>query len=483
MSRILRRPMFRGGGKVSSYGNGIASGLGYAGGGQIGGGAVYGQLMPDGRYGFKSPFIPIGQTKSQIDAGRQAINQMYGIADDFADVGSKSNVKTQGGNILKRNFNKIKNIRLPAGANLESRIGSGIKSLYNLLPEEGLLSKAGRFLPKVAGQFPKLTKGSGILAAVSGPGMIAEANRPKTYAALQYMKEMNQSGVFDETAIPTMDGELGEYDKFTLEFDKLNDPSKYTAIPDDRGFFNKYLNPMGAIVGLGDKSKEEIGLIVDEDNKKIDEAETKAAAETGKETTVDIETGNVVEPVLSKKERLEQKAKEYEEILGAGIKKDSIFDAMVEGGTRLMEGEGFAGSLRAANKALDPIQNIRTASRKLALEEDIALRKALATKKDTDVSRRIAAMEAGGFDKKEIAAAIAYGSKGKAKTKSEYIDEADSATVGLTLWVTDNVPDLKSITDKKVDPKTLEDGKHYIPELFTIITIKDKNIVDKERLK
>ena len=27
MSRILRRPMFRGGGKVSSYGNGIASGL------------------------------------------------------------------------------------------------------------------------------------------------------------------------------------------------------------------------------------------------------------------------------------------------------------------------------------------------------------------------------------------------------------------------------------------------------------------------
>ena len=27
MSKILRRPMFRGGGKVSSYGNGIASGL------------------------------------------------------------------------------------------------------------------------------------------------------------------------------------------------------------------------------------------------------------------------------------------------------------------------------------------------------------------------------------------------------------------------------------------------------------------------
>jgi hypothetical protein len=33
MSRILRRPMFRGGGKVSSYGNGIATGL--AGGGRV----------------------------------------------------------------------------------------------------------------------------------------------------------------------------------------------------------------------------------------------------------------------------------------------------------------------------------------------------------------------------------------------------------------------------------------------------------------
>ena len=480
MSRILRRPMFRGGGKVSSYGNGIASGLGYAGGGQIGGGAVYGQLMPDGRYGFKGPFIPIGQTKSQIDAGRQAINQMYGIADDFADVGSKSNVKTQGGNILKRNINKIKNIKLPAGANLEARIGSGIKSLYNLLPEEGLLSKGSRFATKVAGQFPKLTKGSGILAAVSGPGMIAEANRPKTYAALQYMKDMNQSGAFDETAIPGMTDETGkyipgEYEQFTLEFDKLNDPSKYTPIPDDRGFFNKYLNPMGAIVGLGDKSKEEIGLIVDEDNKKIDEAETKAAAETGKETTVDIETGNVVEPVLSKKERLEQKAKEYEEILGAGIKKDSIFDAMVEGGTRLMEGEGFAGSLRAANKALDPIQNIRTASRKLALEEDIAIRKAIATgaAKTTDMSRKIAAMKAGGFTPEQIADAIAGI---KPETLGEKVSKLGKVD-GYAEYIKENNPDVSVVTSKS-DTSKLKDGKYYIADKFTIVEVKNGKVVE-----
>jgi hypothetical protein len=470
--------MFRGGGKVSSYGNGIASGLGYAGGGQIGGGAVYGQLMPDGRYGFQKPFIPIGQTKSQIDAGRQAINQMYGIADDFADVGSKSNVKTQGGNILKRGFAKTKSGlgSLKTSGVLQNPVKFGTDAAIKYGAKGFGIPTAAKYLSNL-----KLP-GSSLFAAVSGPGIIAEANRPKTYAALQYMKDMNQSGVFDETAGP------GDYEAFTLEFDKLNDPSKYTPIPDDRGFFNKYLNPMGAIVGLGDKSKEEIGLIVDEDNKKIEEAETKEAAETGKEVNVDIETGNVTEPVLSKKERLEQKAKEYEEILGAGIKKDSIFDAMVEGGTRLMEGEGFAGSLRAANKALDPIQNIRTASRKLALEEDIALRKAIAVgaAKDTDMSRRIAALKAGGYTPEQIADAVA--GTGRPKSKADYIKDTNSATTGLTLWVKDNVPDLKSLLDKKAikDPKvtaSLEDGKHYIPELFTLITIKEGVVVDKEKLK
>ena len=57
MSKIYRRPMFRGGGKVSSYGNGITAPLvpGYQGGGQIGGGQIYGTPMGDGRYGFAQP--------------------------------------------------------------------------------------------------------------------------------------------------------------------------------------------------------------------------------------------------------------------------------------------------------------------------------------------------------------------------------------------------------------------------------------------
>jgi len=52
--------MFRGG-RVSSYGTGIAAPLvpGYRGGGQIGGGIIYGIPHSDGRYGFQEPYIPI----------------------------------------------------------------------------------------------------------------------------------------------------------------------------------------------------------------------------------------------------------------------------------------------------------------------------------------------------------------------------------------------------------------------------------------
>ena len=59
MSRILRRPMFRGGGTVDSYGKGITAPLvpGYMGGGQIGGGIIYGKPMADGRFGFEAPVM------------------------------------------------------------------------------------------------------------------------------------------------------------------------------------------------------------------------------------------------------------------------------------------------------------------------------------------------------------------------------------------------------------------------------------------
>jgi len=73
MSRILRRPMFRGG-RVSAYGTGIAAPLvpGYQGGGQIGGGIIYGKPMADGRYGFQNvELFDVKDAIGEIETGQK----------------------------------------------------------------------------------------------------------------------------------------------------------------------------------------------------------------------------------------------------------------------------------------------------------------------------------------------------------------------------------------------------------------------------
>ena len=83
MSRILRRPMFRGGGPVNSYGTGIAAPLvpGYQWGGQIGGGTIYGIPHADGRYGFKLPrFDTSGITGISDKSGSDLLYESGAIA-------------------------------------------------------------------------------------------------------------------------------------------------------------------------------------------------------------------------------------------------------------------------------------------------------------------------------------------------------------------------------------------------------------------
>ena len=111
MSRILRRPMFRGGGKVSSYGNGIATGLANGG-------------MPGKRGLVTGP----GGYAGELFGGKINAN-----VPQAQYTGGATNT---GGNILTRNLSKLKNFSLPAGKNIEARLGKGIKVLYNLLPRK-----------------------------------------------------------------------------------------------------------------------------------------------------------------------------------------------------------------------------------------------------------------------------------------------------------------------------------------------------------
>ena len=160
MSRILRRPMFRGG-RVDSRGTGITSGLGYEKGGRVGynpGGSV---MSRGGLGGGRTPFRP----PMVINTGASTTAAPQGIT-------------------YRGIFDALKS----GGRGLLSRLAP-----FNPLSAAGV-TMALPFLPSY---------------------LIGKANEPRTVEALEYMKNMNDSGVFDET------GAL-DYQDFTNEIDKLN---------------------------------------------------------------------------------------------------------------------------------------------------------------------------------------------------------------------------------------------------------------------
>ncbi len=182
MSRILRRPMFRGG-PVDSRGSGITSGLGYKKGGVIDGH----KISSDGRVNFDIAGLVSPE-----------------MASEMANINTGG--QRTGASFLKRAVNKLK----------------GIPYVGRLLPKYSTMAAAGTAsAPYLAAAAP--------VAAVGG---LAYMNRPKTVEALQYMKQMNQSGVFDET---DPDG----FQQYSEVFDELNDVTKYTPLKESKvGLFS-----------------------------------------------------------------------------------------------------------------------------------------------------------------------------------------------------------------------------------------------------
>jgi len=172
MSKILRRPMFRGGGKVSSYGTGIASGL-----------AKPKRGLVDEPGGYAGEQFLIGQ----------------GLYDEFLRGKPVGTSTTTGGNILSQNIKPMQ------GPNLSPQM----QAIQNRLTTSGMGTARNRFLQgalnfggKFMGANP-LTAMAGLTAATFAPvGIMAAANAPETVEALEYMKTMNESGVFDETSDP-----------------------------------------------------------------------------------------------------------------------------------------------------------------------------------------------------------------------------------------------------------------------------------------
>jgi len=392
--------MFRGGGKVSSYGNGIASGMGYAGGGRV---------------------------NLRVGGNPAALVNLGG-----AGGAPTQSVMNTGGNILNKNVGRMSGIA-QKGANL----------LKNpALSEAGIMNAIKKYGPKA-------------MNAVKGLGGAAISRFPAISFSLagEYLtrpQDVDQA-IYQQEGYGPIEGRMRQ----------IFDPT--------------YTSKMMKIYEQGYNEDGQLNALINqqiEDNKDKDPALDAAEENPNKEITVDTKTGD---PVLTKKERLDKAAKEYEDILGAGIKRDSIFDAMIEGGTRLYEGEGAGSAIRAANKALDPIQNIKTASRKLALEEDIAIRKAIATgaAKDTDMSRKIAALRAGGYTPEQIADAIAGI---KPETLGEKVSKLGKVD-GYAEYIKENRNDVSAVVTSKSDTSQLPDGKYYIADKFTIVEVKNGQVV------
>ena len=186
MSRILRRPMFRGG-PVSSYGTGIASGLGYESGGRV---------APDGRIKFNVAGLVSPGMATEYARGQGTITRPQNYSRPIGPPrGGLS-----GGNILTRNMVRARNL-----GNLPFGIGKTLK-----FASSPFRLAAGALATPTAGGIAAAT------APVAAVGGLAYLNRPKTVEALEYMKSMNESGIMDETAAPE------DITAYYEEIDRLN---------------------------------------------------------------------------------------------------------------------------------------------------------------------------------------------------------------------------------------------------------------------
>ena len=347
MSRILRRPMFRGG-PVDSRGTGITSGL--AQGGQIGGGVIYGEPNPDGRYGFRKP----------------RIFSMSGLK-DFGRIfnpGSTTATSTttpSGGQILSQAQGNVQGPpRDPFTKAMEDRLSKGVRGTARNKIVQGLLNRGAAF----AGANP-LTATAGLTALAFAPTAgLAYMNRPKTVEALEYMKSMNQSGVFDET------GAL-DYEDFSKTIDKLNETG--TPLSETE-------------LGLTSSGDELTELLKKQTKNKMtaDEAYKVAEEKPGKEINLD---DNEEDPELTKEQLIKdiEKNKDlYAELLGkdkakrqdiGGILEDLSIGFLSEGGVK----EGFTRALMEQKKRGPSQQSkINTQAATVAINEYIQGKKSKA---------------------------------------------------------------------------------------------------------
>ena len=281
---ILKRPMFRKGGSANE---GIMHGLdrsGYAGGGTIGGGTIQGTDLGY-RTGYANPASLVTST-----------GQPLTYKPSVTTTPTTTTGTWQGP------------IESPQMRAIRERL-SKLKKFSRPFEKVGRLSS---MLQTFAGSSPALATAGLTSLAFAPTAGIAYMNRPKTKEALEYMKSMNQSGVFDETAME------GEYDDYVEEFTKLNDIEKYTPIK------------MSDFFKDTKELKEEITETEDL-KKKIFEKTKKTGVPGGRDKGMTYKKpgpGGIPDiTIQDAKETLKEKNKRYMEMMAPHMQKRMVADA------------------------------------------------------------------------------------------------------------------------------------------------------------
>tara|TARA_R110000824_G_scaffold190677_2_gene372220 strand:+ start:773 stop:2122 length:1350 start_codon:yes stop_codon:yes gene_type:complete len=200
MSKILRRPMFRGG-RVDSRGSGITSGLGYARGGSIN---TPKRGLVDGPGGYAG--ISMSSIPSNI------YNSIFGGAGPATTGPTTVNTATTTGGQISQALKPQGPQLSPQMQAIQNRLTSVERPIARSRLAQGALNRLGGF----AGANP-ITAMAGLTGLAFAPTAgLAYMNRPKTVEALEFMKSMNDSGAFDETG-----GD--DYIEFSETFKILNE--------------------------------------------------------------------------------------------------------------------------------------------------------------------------------------------------------------------------------------------------------------------
>ena len=337
MSKILRRPMFRGG-PVSSYGTGIASGLGYESGGRV---------APDGRIKFNVAGLVSPGMATEYARGQGTITRPQNYSRPIGPPRSG----LSGGNILTRNMVRARNLgNLPFGIGKALRFGSA----------------PFRF---AAGALATPTAG-GIMAAtapVAAVGGLAYLNRPKTVEALEYMKTMNESGVFDET------GGL-DYEEYSAEIDRLNKegtPLEQSDVGLTSSIEEIQQSKEDKDIAEFEQETDKSGLARRKPGENALDALLREGLEKAKKR--DLDENPQPEPKVDIKAQIEKDKELFAELLGTQkMRRRYGEDVLGELSKGFLEGEGFRGALKRAVGVKSGEEKIDQTAAMLAINDYIA---------------------------------------------------------------------------------------------------------------